>query len=509
MKQARILLVEDEFIIARNIQRDVTDLGYQVCGIAATGEEAIKLAAEAKPDLILMDVMLAGQMDGIEAANQIGLQYAIPIIYLTAFADKEVLDRAKQTSSFGYLIKPCEQRELHAGIEMALYKSEMEAQLRKSEERFRMVANFTYDWEFWVGTDGQLIYISPSCERITGYSSEEFLADPGLFTRIAHPDDLKPLKDHINQERVLGPTEIVHRIVAKDGSVKWISHCCQSVFSSTGAWLGRRGSNRDISRRKEMEEELLKSKKFEATGILAGGIAHDFNNLLTVIQGNIELAQEESPPGSLAAEFLKEARRACNHAKGLTQKFITVSAGGMPVKATESINGLIQDAVLSLAGSSARAEYLLPKGLWPVEIDAAQVRHALHNLLENAAEAMPGGGVIRITAENIETAEDDVTIKPPLPAGRYVMISVDDQGVGISEENINRIFDPYFSTKDRGSQKGMGLGLTIVYSIVRKHDGYIRVSSTRGLGTRVSVYLPVLHKENGVMPLHSTPVVEE
>ncbi|MBF0477741.1 MAG: response regulator [Deltaproteobacteria bacterium] len=494
MKQARILLVEDEFIIARNIQRDVTDLGYQVCGIAATGEEAVKLAAEKKPDLILMDIMLAGEMDGIQAAHQIGIQCAIPVIYLTAFADKEVLDRAKQSSSFGYLIKPCEQRELHAGIEMALYKSEMEAQLRKSEERFRMVADFTYDWEFWIGTDGRFIYVSPSCERITGYSSEEFLADPDLFTRISHPDNLTHLKDHLNQNMALGRTEIEYRIVAKDGAVKWISHCCQPVFSSTGAWLGRRGSNRDISKRKEMEEELLKSKKFEATGILAGGIAHDFNNLLSVIQGNVELAQEESPPDSLAAEFLREARIACYHAKGLTQKFITVSAGGMPVRATESIGGLIRDAVLGLADSSARAEYLLPKGLWPVEIDAVQVRHALHNLLENAAEAMPGEGVIRITAENIEAAEDDVTIKPPLPAGKYVMICVEDQGIGISEENIHRIFDPYFSTKDRGSQKGMGLGLTIVYSIVRKHDGYIRVSSTRGQGTRVSVYLPVLNK---------------
>ncbi|MBF0526536.1 MAG: response regulator [Deltaproteobacteria bacterium] len=494
MKQARILLVEDEFIIARNIQRDVTDLGYQVCGIAATGEEAVKLAAEEKPDLILMDIMLAGGMDGIQAAQQIGIQCAIPVIYLTAFADKEVLDRAKQASSFGYLIKPCEQRELHAGIEMALYKSEMEAQLRKSEERFRMVADFTYDWEFWIGTDGRFIYISPSCERITGYSPEEFLADPGLFIRITHPDDLTHLKDHLNQKSVLGRTEVEHRIVAKDGAVRWISHCCQPVFSSTGAWLGRRGSNRDISKRKEMEEELLKSKKFEATGILAGGIAHDFNNLLSVIQGNIELAQEESPPDSLAAEFLKEARIACSHAKGLTQKFITVSVGGMPVRATESIGGLIRGAVLGLADSPARAEYLLPKGLWPVEIDAVQVRHALHNLMENAAEAMPGGGMIRITAENIEAAEDDVTIKPPLPAGRYVMICVEDQGIGISEENIHKIFDPYFSTKDRGSQKGMGLGLTIVYSIVRKHDGYIRVSSTRGQGTRVSVYLPVLNK---------------
>ncbi|MFC1902780.1 nitrogen regulation protein NR(II) [Chloroflexota bacterium] len=240
----------------------------------------------------------------------------------------------------------------------------------------------------------------------------------------------------------------------------------------------------DITECKQMEEERQKMAKFESVGTLAGGIAHDFNNILTGIMGNISLARRHVELKGKASERLDEAEKASVRARDLTQQLLTFSRGGAPVKNTVSIAGLLKESVgFALRGSNIRCDFDLPDNLWPLEVDEGQVNQVIANIVINAEEAMPEGGVININAKNTEIKGRSTL---PLSKGRYVLITVVDQGVGIKKEHLDRIFDPYFTTK----QKGSGLGLATSYSIIKAHGGYITVDSTPAVGTALQIYLP-------------------
>lgn len=253
---------------------------------------------------------------------------------------------------------------------------------------------------------------------------------------------------------------------------------------------------RDISKRKRMEEELLKAKKLESVGILAGGIAHDFNNLLSVIAGNLELAKDDISSEVEALKFLKEAAKASLQAQELTKQLITFAKGGAPVKRIGSIGDLVKETTnFVLAGSRVKCDFLLSDDLWLVEFDGGQLKHAMKNVVDNAVEAMPDGGLIEVRAENSEIKLETIEQGLTLQAGKYVKISIRDYGVGIPEEHLPQIFDPYFSNKDMWTQKGMGLGLATTYSIINQHNGRIAVESEVGTGTTLTLYLPAHEKE--------------
>ena len=252
--------------------------------------------------------------------------------------------------------------------------------------------------------------------------------------------------------------------------------------------VGRVWNFRDITERKKMEEEILKAQKLESLGVLAGGIAHDFNNLLTGIMGNVSLAKMSVPSGEKVYSRLEEAEKACNLTRGLTGQLLTFAKGGAPIKKLDSISRIIMDsAEFVLRGSNVRCAFDLPDDLWGVEVDGGQMSQVINNLIINADQAMPDGGIITVRAENTELASDTLL---PLQEGKYVHILIADQGIGIPEENLTKIFDPYFTTR----QSGNGLGLTSVYSIITKHDGHVAVESIAGNGTTFHLYLPALQE---------------
>lgn len=248
---------------------------------------------------------------------------------------------------------------------------------------------------------------------------------------------------------------------------------------------------RDITERKKMEHDLLKIKKLEATTILAGGIAHDFNNLLTIITGYADLAQDEIESDSPAREMLHQVLETSRQAKILTEKFLTLSDGYSPAIKTTSIQDLLRAAMVNITqGEQLSSDILLAADLWSIRGDADKIIQALQNIITNAGEAMDGKGLIRVRAENMEVLPEELASVIDQPGLKYIKISIQDSGTGIAPENISRISDPYFSTKQRGSQKGMGLGLTLANAIIKKNNGYIRVESTMEAGTTVTVYLP-------------------
>lgn len=284
--------------------------------------------------------------------------------------------------------------------------------------------------------------------------------------------------------RTLRPVTVTHRVTEPGGRVRLFEVFAAPVLREDGTLLGIMESNRDVTEQKLLEEELVKARKLESLGILAGGIAHDFNNILAAVVGNLDLARVFRGRPEKVFERIDLAQKAAWRAKDLTLQLLTFSQGGSPVKKTASILELIREsAAFALSGSRAVVEFSLPNHLQPVEMDQGQMSQVINNLIINADQAMPNGGTIRLVAEPY-TVTADSTI--PLPEGNYVKVSVEDEGMGIPPENLTRIFDPYFTTK----AKGTGLGLATTYSIVKNHGGMIVAESSAGVGTAFHIYLP-------------------
>jgi CheY-like chemotaxis protein len=244
-----------------------------------------------------------------------------------------------------------------------------------------------------------------------------------------------------------------------------------------------RGASLDITTRKQVEEELFRGRKLESPGVLAGGIAHDFNNFLTIIAGNIALAKMHLKPADPVCDILEQAAMACNRAKSLALQLLTFGKGGAPVRRPSPLDGVVKDAVdLARAGATVTIDLVIGGDLWSAEIDIEQISQTLYNILLNARQAMPEGGIIEVRAENVVFDADSLSLRN----GRYVMISVRDHGCGIAADVLPRIFDPYFTTK----QSGSGLGLATVHAIIAKHEGRITVQSIPGAETTFSIYLP-------------------
>ncbi len=248
----------------------------------------------------------------------------------------------------------------------------------------------------------------------------------------------------------------------------------------------------EVKERIKIAEELLKAQRLESIGILAGGIAHDFNNLLTIILGNINLATMDKEVPADCLGLLKDAETASLQAKTLTQQLITFSDGGSPFRVVVDLGHLLKTVINRRLPDTVSCTYTIPPDLWSVKVDNAQFEQVLSSLVDNACTAMNNQGSLHVTCTNHDYGEHkDLS----LPAHKFVTIAIQDQGCGIASENLSKIFDPYFTTKEKGPRKGSGLGLSIAHSIIAKHEGFIRVESEEGKGSTFTIYLPAYINE--------------
>ncbi len=407
-----------------------------------------------------------------------------------------------------------------------LSKEELEARVRertleleKSEQQLRILKDFHEDIVkkapvgiIRIDKEGEIEFVNPKAAELIGLPNGEEITTKGkkvkdIFNVKETP---KTMSSEIGSSAHMDflahnmPGEEIHANLALTsiyGKKSQTSVCVVSLSDKNGNFDGALFLIEDITERKLLEEERQKIERLESVGTLAGGIAHDFNNLLTGIMGNIGLAKRSIEAGDLqkTSSRLVEAEKASFRAKDLTQQLLTFAKGGTPVRQDVALRELLKDSVdFVLRGSNVRCESTLPNDLWLVNIDEGQISQVLSNVIINADEAMPEGGKININAKNTVVQEKSTL---PLKKGKYVEITIIDHGVGINKEHLLRIFEPYFTTK----QKGSGLGLATAYSIIRNHNGYITVNSTPTVGTTVRIYLPAAKK---TIPAKKEVVIE-
>jgi PAS domain S-box-containing protein len=369
-------------------------------------------------------------------------------------------------------------------------RQRIEASLRESEERLVAITDSAMDAVILVDESGIISYWNPAATRMFGFNREEAMGQvvQTLLVPEKHRDFIIAT---IARMRTTGLTIDGHGTLAgialRKGGERFPVEFSVAPTRIKERWHAT-GIIRDVSERKRLEDELARSQRFESIGVLAGGIAHDFNNLLAIIMGHISLAQTCLASQHQSRHLLQQAERASFQARDLILQLIEVSRGVAPVKQTMDLTDLVRDAVLfPLTGSHITCQMVLHQDLWPVSCDPDQIRQVIVQVVRNAREATPEGSQIEVEARNLEL---DRNVIPSIQPGRYLRISITDHGQGISPDLLPRIFDPYVSGKERGIQKGMGLGLAIVYAILRRHAGHIHASSIPGQGATFDIYLP-------------------
>lgn len=364
--------------------------------------------------------------------------------------------------------------------------------LSAEKERLAVTLRSIGDGVIATDIEGKVVLMNTIAETLTGWSLAE--ATGKDLMEVFHLVDKRTRSVTPNPiDTVLKKGEVLdlpdHQVLISRNNIEMIvSDSTAPIFGKDNKAIGAVLVFRDITEKHKLEEDLLRIDKLESVGVLAGGIAHDFNNILSVILGNISLAKMYvKPEEEKLHKRFNDAELAVLRAKDLTQQLLTFSRGGSPVKKTSAIQSVLKASCrFAVTGSNIQCEFNLPNDLFPVDIDAGQINQVINNIIINAQQAMPEGGTIYIQAENIVSPEKIARQGLVMNKGEYVRIAIQDSGVGILSENLGKIFDPYFTTKEQGS----GLGLATSHSIIKKHGGYITVESLPEKGTVFYIYLP-------------------
>jgi len=381
-------------------------------------------------------------------------------------------------------------------LENITEKKESRDALLAEKERLAVTLRAIGDGVISMDVEGRVILMNNVASKLTGWKETE--AFGALITEVVE------MRDPSTKEKYLCPLEVILtegsildldrnlNLISKSGSIRVVSYSGAPIRDRDSKTIGAVMVFRDVTERTKLEEELLKAQKIESIGFLAGGIAHDFNNILAAILGNISLARIHVDNQGKSSKYLSESEKAISRATNLTNQLLTFSKGGDPVKKSVSVKNLLIESVnFSLTGSSIEAQFHIDKDLWNAKVDKDQINQVISNVVLNSVQAMPAGGTIEIYARNVISSEAKIA---SLPKGEYILMEIKDSGPGISEENIIKIFDPYFTTKKHGT----GLGLAISYSIIKKHDGFIRAESKFGQGTTFYIYLPAFKGKVGL-----------
>ncbi len=486
----RVLVVEDETILAMDLSKSLEHLGYEVVGTAVSGREAIQKVRETRPDLILMDIKLKGSMDGIDVVDEIRSFTDPAVIYLTAHSDTVLFERAKTTDPYAFLTKPITPDELRHTADMALYKHSMEKRLRDNETRLEQAieaANLAL-WEWNPANDSA--ELTESWFTLFGYDEQEISPSFSDLKHIIHPEDLQHITTALDSvfQGLRSEYQAEYRAKVKSGQWRWILTKGRiTERDENGNVLRIAGIDQDITERKQAHDLVLQSERLKAVGELATGVAHNFNNLLQIVLGGAQIALTDLELGDVLAakanldQIVESAKFGAQTVKRL-QDFARLrtdelSKPGTVFDLTKTVHEAIEMSKPwwktrpEKEGVAVTLNRYLKKGCF-VRGSENELFEVAVNLIKNAAEALPEGGEIAIRT----LVQDD-----------RVILVVKDNGIGIPEKNVGRVFEPFWTTK---GFKGTGMGLSSCYGIVRDHHGEIEVESRPGQGASFRVELP-------------------
>jgi len=478
---------------------------------AAQGQEGFDKASQARESgapysVAFIDIRMPPGWDGLETAAKIRkLDSDIEIVIVTAYSDRS---RAEIATAVGccdkllFIRKPFDAEELMQLAISLTAKWQLNCDLLASESRFRDLVESTSDWVWEMDKDGCFSYCSPLCAKLYGYHPEELLGQC-FYKILMAPEEQAVMADFFARCLIEAKPCQAHerQYQRKDGTIIMVESSGVPIYSDTGEVIGYRGIDRDITGRKQQEEEIhfleeqqRQAQKLGALGTLSGGIAHDMNNILTPILGFTELAMVQAKADSILHDQLQNINNCTNKAADLIRQILAFSRKQSVQTVNLSLNEVVDNfykMLRRLIREDIELQLHLAPELGLVAADCSQMEQVLINLIVNARDAMEEQGqIILITTEQRAVAADSLydATKQPLPAGEYVVLQVKDEGVGMTKEIQDKIFDPFYTTKDVG--KGTGLGLSTVFGIIGQHNGHICLTSAPDQGSTFTIYLP-------------------
>ena len=512
-ERARVLLVDDDERNLLALATVLEDLGEVV--LARSGEEALRHLLRGEFAVILLDVYMPG-MDGYETAQIIRSRdqtKGIPIVFLSAVnKEAEHLMRGYAMGAVDYVFKPVdpiilrskvavfvdlfekskeverkarqEQALLDANLRANAERLRAEQELRRAEQRQAAIIQSLPIMLYLEPYDSVRRvpnYFSGDLEAITGVSYEELKANPDSWAERLHPDDREKVRNALKARSVTGRLSIEYRWQCGDGTYKHFLDQAVLLKDSEGRPVEFAGTITDVSDQRSLESQLVQAQKMDAIGKLTGGIAHDFNNLLAAVIGGLGLLEKRAQLEEEQRRVLGMTKRAAEQGSELVRRLLAFARRQKLEPQSIKIDSL-QDAVSDLLthtlGGLVNIEWETEAGIWNAFADQAQLELALVNLIINARDAMPNGGTVTVSASNHKLVSDELN---GLPAGEYVRIAVGDTGTGISREDLGKVMEPFFTTKEVG--KGSGLGLSMVYGFAKQSNGAFAIESELRKGT--------------------------
>ncbi|MBL0712945.1 MAG: response regulator [Desulfosarcina sp.] len=514
-----IYIVDDEYRMCHSLRLILEKRGFDA-EFTTSGIQALAGFAKKPYDLFLLDIGIP-DLDGFQLMDAVlnDLPDAV-IIMMTGAATVDTAVRALRRGAYDYLKKPFNPEELEKTVHNALDRRRLKREnrriqrrLRLSENRYRFLVQKSPDLIYTLDSQGRFTFINQAVETVFGYRVADLLGQS--YRSILFEEDREKARWHIHERRTGSRSTAGYEMRFKTGPQKPVHDSCAEIIpvelNATGiysrskadaSFIGTYGVVRDISYRKMLEAQLLHVRKMEAIGNLSGGIAHDFNNLLMGIQGNVSLMLTDLSTEHPYLDRLRQIEQHVQAGAGLTRQLLGfVDGRAVEIKRVD-LNTVIrkQNRMFGRTHREITIKTALEPGVWVVKADTVQIEQVLLNLYINAWHAMPRGGELLITTDNVDLSADDVLRRSSqLRPGRYVAISVSDNGCGMDWQTLQKIFDPFFTTKPKG--RGTGLGLATAYATIKNHGGHISAESRTDHGSRFSILLPATNGR--IRPLRS------
>lgn len=494
----RIIIVEDERVVALDLQNRLVSLGHNVVGNVSCGNELLKQIDQTRPDIILMDIKIGGDLDGIELAEVVHNQYGLPVVFVTAYSDDKTLARVKTSNACGFIIKPFTDEELQTTIELGLHEHELEAKLKRSEEQYRCLFDDAPVGYHEIDLKGRLTRVNRTELEMLGYRAADMIGRSVWDFVQEHDLARKAVMEKLKTGKISSqPFE--RNYLRQDGNSLPVLVQDYPIRGGKGKLLGVRSTIQDISllkeeqaKRKRLEASLWQAEKLEGLIAIAGGMAHELNNQLMAIQGNTALALLNLAPGAEERGYLQSVLVACQQSSMMLKQLLVCAGMVKGENVRMSLSEIISELRPSLdkaVEGKAELRLALAQNLPPINCDAIQIKQLATILMNNSLEAIEDKKGIILIETGLDDAPDNnddyevILRNRSVARGQHCYLSVTDNGQGMDEGTRARLFDPFFTTKG----VGRGLGLSAALGIVKNHEGDIKVKSVPGAGTTVKI----------------------